>query len=159
MGIEVCEELIDFEIRYIIKSLNELDFLQTTSSCSGWTDSEEDSHDSISDGINRKWRGQPYVYLLSLDDFEMIKFIKSIMFKLDYISPNNILNYNNLLSTVSMINNGHQLLHVSMEYRNDALLFIININEFKRSQEDIQKIWKLFNNLVLDYRRNYENKI
>lgn len=171
MGIEVPNEAIDYEIRPLIKSLNKLSFIQTIASCSGWTDSEISQTDGVSDGINRKWQGQPYIHILSLDDKKMIRFVKYIYDKIIMDQQINndklfkkienqikLYNYKNLLSSVGLINDNKQLIHFVLDYKDDKILFILYIYEFDRDIEYIQKIWNLLNNIVNDYILLYEGK-
>lgn len=171
MGVEVPNEAIDYEIRQLIKSLNKLNFIQTTSSCSGWTDIEINQTDGVSDGVNRKWKGQPYIHILSLDDKKMIHFVKYIYDKImiDQQINNDVLfkkienqiklyNYKKLLSSVGLKNDYRQLIHFVLDYKDDKILFILYIYEFDRDTEYIQKIWNLINNIVNDYILLYEGK-
>lgn len=154
MGLEVFEELVDYEIRSLIKSLNKLSCLQTISSCSGWTDLYEEptgfgmdeGYNNVSDGTNRKWLGNPYLHLLSLNEEEMIKFIKFI---LKNTVPDNFKNIE--------YGEGY-LLHIKLDYKLGKLLYIINISEYNRTYEQIQKIWDFLNNLSKEY-MNDESKI
>lgn len=171
MGVEVPDVSIDYEIRELIKSLNKLSFLQTIGSCSGWTDSEISEIDGVSDGINRKWKGQPYIQILSLDDKKMIDFVKYIY---DRIMINQDINTNNVykkiedqikiyryikeLSSVGLKNDYRQLIHFVLDYKNDKILFILYIYEFNRDIEYIQKIWNLLTNIVNDYLLLYGEK-
>lgn len=159
MGIEVLEDIIDFEIRPIIKAINVFPFAQTIACCSGWTGKDG----GISDGVNRTWEGMPYISIESLDDVEMLKFIKYIsskmIFDYGYINADALeSSYVSDLSKASISSDDRQLIHFILEYRKEKLLFMLFIYEFDRTPEFIEKIWSLLNIVISEYKSSQETK-
>ncbi len=156
MGIQVKDSLVDFEIRPLVKKLNDLPFLQSRSSCSGWSPLKEG--DGTSDGVNRKWKGSPYLSIWSLEDEEalgkflpyilkrMIFDIRSSEFRKNY---QGIQDYKKFLSLVDYGEDEDQILFVGMEFRDEKSL--MNFYIANKSSEQVDKIFKLFSIVVDDY--------
>jgi len=152
MGTKVLDSVIDFEIRDVIKNLNEISFVQTIDSCSGWS-----SENKVSDGINRFWINYPYVEMISLDDIKFIDFIKYILKNINFNktldnNPLDLENYNLKLSNFNITNNNNILINVSLTCKGDDLSFKININDYESTSDDIQNIWNFLNSIIQEYK-------
>jgi hypothetical protein len=155
MGVKVLEDLIDDEIVILVNKFNVFPFLQSRSSCSGWSGTEKDS--IRSDGVNRKWTGVPYLSFWSLDDKSAFKFLVYLMKNL--IFDHNGLNsldkidiYRAFIGTVGLEDDNKQLLHVSLEWRDEKVVINIYLDARDRTPEFIAKVFQLIENLVDNYK-------
>lgn len=159
MGYEVLEDIIDIEIRHIVKLLNELSFIQTLGSCSGYS-YDINTKNGASETEHSVWIGNPYVYLMSLNEEKTFKYISYIIKKMsiNYASIFQtgkrlelLAEYKEVLNTVDLDVGATDLININLLYRECSLCFIIHINETGRTEEDVKKIWQLFYNLTLKY--------
>jgi hypothetical protein len=155
MGVKVFEELIDEEIVTLVNKMNMFPFLQSRSSCSGWSGLEADS--TRSDGIDRRWAGVPYLSFWSLDDTSAFKFLVEVMKTM--IFDHNDLNYveflddyKKVLDSVGLVDDGKQLIHTNLEWRNEKVVINIYLDAKDRTPEFIEKVFKLIENIVDNYK-------
>lgn len=160
MGVEVLEEIIDFEIRDVIKSLNEIPFIQTISCCSGWASSESDevNRNSVSDGINRIWVKNAHIHIITTDNHKMIDFIEFLKNKLtfDYRGFQSYeleTKYLETLSSVGFVDDGYPIISLSLGCKNQKLVYMIYFNDLNRTTEQMEKIWTLFKNTVDEFKQ------
>lgn len=154
MGVRVLEELIDAEIITLVNKLGDFSFLQSRSSCSGWSGTLPDS--TRSDGVNRKWTGIPYLSFWSLDDIRAFPFLVYLMRNLifdhnaiDYAEK--IDAYKKILVGAGLKDDGKQLLHVNLEWRDEKVVMNIYLNATGRTPEFIGKVFNLIEKLVDSY--------
>lgn len=159
MGTPILPELVDAEIEDIVNDLlNEsFDYMQTINSSSGWSGIKS----NISDGVNRIWRGNPFI-TISIDDnskFFTI-FLPYILTKMVYDSRTNLrksskyLEYKSRLETYNIIDDTLPLINVNLEYREGKIEVTIHIVDTNRQPEYIEKIWNLFRSVLTDYINN-----
>ena len=154
MGIKVLREILDEEIADFVNKLNEFSFLQTRSSCSGYGDPETEN--SRSDGVNRVWRGRPYISFWVLEP-EAYQFVEHVMRELVFDhraadAPEKQPAYAEKLSKFEIQDDGKQLIHATLEWRNGKMVVSIYIDDRDRNPETIMKIWKLFESAVDSYK-------
>lgn len=77
MGIQPPEDIIDAEILPLIRLLNAATYLETTNSCSGYSDvqptriiSGKVVQGGRSDGVHRRWIGSPYISFRAIGNRE-----------------------------------------------------------------------------------------
>jgi hypothetical protein len=153
MGVKVLPELVDAEILNLINKINEFSFLQSRSSCSGWTNLEDG--DGASDGVHRKWFGSPYISMWSLDNAKAVGVFLPFLMKhliFDYSDPKKdelIDEFHKKLASVGLEDDSRQLIHVGLEYRNEKVVINIYIYDKDRTPEQVEKIFK-FIDIILD---------
>ena len=155
MGVKVLEDLLDAEIITLVNKMNTFSFLQSRSSCSGWSGTEKDG--IRSDSTDRVWSGVPYLSFWSLNDSDAFKFLVYLMKNL--IFDHNALSflekidiYKTLLGTVGLEDDNKQLLHPSLEWRDDKVILNIYLDAKDRTPEFIAKVFQLIENLVDNYK-------
>lgn len=161
MGTPILPDIIDAEIIDIVNThLNEaFDFVQTIGCCSGWSSSIKG--EDASDGVNRVWRGSPYIIIEISDNVEglgkLVPYILSNMIFDDPYNDRTISKYNdykNKLKTVNITDDGKQLLHTTIEYRKGKIQVSFYINTDGRQPSFIEKIWNLFRNVLIEYKNS-----
>jgi hypothetical protein len=155
MGVRVLEELVDAEIVTLVNKMNVFPFLQSRSSCSGWTGTTSDS--LRSDGVDRKWTGVPYLSFWSLDDTKAFKFLVELMKTtvFDHNAPDFLElldDYKKVLDSVGLVDDGKQLVHVNLEWRDKKIIMNIYLNPKDRTPEFIEKVFKIIENIVDNYK-------
>jgi len=155
MGVKVFEDLVDAEIVTLVNKMNEFPFLQSRSSCSGWSGTDPDS--VRSDGIDRKWTNVPYLSFWSLDDNVAFKFLVEVMkttifdhnapYYLEFLDD-----YKKVLGSVGLVDDEKQLLHVSLEWRDKKIVINVYLDTKDRTPEFIAKVFQLIENLVDNYK-------
>jgi hypothetical protein len=154
MGVKVLRDIIDEEIADLVDKMNEFPFLQTRSSCSGYGHPE--IPDSRSDGVNRVWRGNPYLsfWVLDKEAYRFLEYIMSEMiFDHNSMKANVYLpEYREKLAKFGIADDGKQLMHVTVEWRDDKAVISLNINDRDRSPETIMKIWKMLESVIDSYK-------
>lgn len=171
MGIKVLETVMDAEIAPLMNKINEyFPFLQTISSCSGWTRDLGNKGGIMmsSDGIHRRWTYNPYFSVKLLDNKQGFKFVSYLMSKLifsynfmlenDFINEedseikNDKNNYENMLKNSKLnVDNHDSLIFVSLEYVKNKIIAIFRLNAKNRPPEEIEKLWFLIDELITEY--------
>lgn len=169
MGIKVLETVMDAEIASLMNKINEyFSFLQTVSSCSGWTrDIGNKGIRVSSDGIHRRWTYNPYFSVKLLDNKQGFKFVSYLMSKLifnynymlenDFISEDNEIKndkniYENMLKNSRLnVDNHDPLIFVSLEYVKNKIIVIFHLNAKNRPPEEIERLWFLIDELITEY--------
>ena len=151
-------EKVDAEIADIIAYINDnlSASVQTVSSCSGWTGTQEGA--TRSDGVNRKWKGTPYLSFLSFDDANVLGrlvpyLIKNLVFDIqgEFVFQEDLDHFNAFVSEQGLAADIPDLIHVTLTHRQKKIQVNIHIEDRNKDWAYVEKIWALLFDLLKNF--------